>query len=296
MKLVIRLLSIAVSGGVLAAVLVYSGAYNIAADEPHWEAVYRLIETVRDRSIAVRAGHIQPPEMNDPARIARGAKDYAEMCVECHLAPGIEQSEIRQGLYPKPPKLTEQVNTSPAELFWVIKHGIKMTAMPAWGPTHEDARLWDIVTFVRKLPSITPEEYQMLVDDEHPSDQPEPRHRHRNHHGDGGAADASQHHQSIRQALNTGIAATSLLVVRITDAKERRKLIDQHARQMRELMKHMRSWSEEMKMHMMSGGPKAAEGTPEGEKMREQLLEKRIDMMNMMMEEMGMREHMMKSM
>ncbi len=80
------------------------------------------------------------------------------------------------------------------------------------------------------------------------------------------------------------------------DPKERRKLMEEHSKAMQEMMKGMRSSSTEMKMGMMSGGPKAGESMPEGEKMRQYLLEKRIDMMNMMMEQMGMREDMMKSM
>lgn len=79
------------------------------------------------------------------------------------------------------------------------------------------------------------------------------------------------------------------------DPKERRKLMEEHSKAMREMMKDMSSSSNEMKMGMMSGGPKTGEAMPEGEKMRQYLLEKRIDMMNMMMEQMGMREDMMKS-
>jgi hypothetical protein len=80
------------------------------------------------------------------------------------------------------------------------------------------------------------------------------------------------------------------------DPKERRKLMDEHMKSMRDMMKGMRGSSDEMKMGMMSGGPKAGEPMPEGEKQRQYLLEKRIDMMNMMMEQMGQREDMMKSM
>lgn len=70
------------------------------------------------------------------------------------------------------------------------------------------------------------------------------------------------------------------------DPKARRKLLDEHTKSMREMMKSMRSSSDEMKMGMMSGGPKAGAPMPEGEKLRQHLLEKRIDMMNMMMEQM----------
>jgi hypothetical protein len=80
------------------------------------------------------------------------------------------------------------------------------------------------------------------------------------------------------------------------DAKERRKLVDEHAKSMRELMKNMRSTSDEMKMGMMAGGPKGNGPMPEGEKLRQHLLEKRIDMMNMMMEQSMQSQDMMKSM
>jgi len=80
------------------------------------------------------------------------------------------------------------------------------------------------------------------------------------------------------------------------DAKERRKLMNEHAKSMRELMKSMRSTRDEMKMGMMAGGPKGGGPMPEGEKLRQHLLEKRIDMMNMMMEQTMQSEDMMKSM
>jgi Skp family chaperone for outer membrane proteins len=80
------------------------------------------------------------------------------------------------------------------------------------------------------------------------------------------------------------------------DAKERRKLMNEHAKSMRELMKSMRSTSNEMKMGMMAGGPKGGGPMAEGEKLRQHLLEKRIDMMNMMMEQTMQSEDMMKSM
>jgi hypothetical protein len=46
--------------------------------------------------------------------------------------------------------------------FWIIKHGIKMSAMPAWGKTLDDAAIWDVVSFLRKMPVMTPETYQRL--------------------------------------------------------------------------------------------------------------------------------------
>lgn len=150
-------------GGVFG-VFLYTGAYNIGADAPHTKPVYRLIETLRDRSIAVRARAIAaPPDLNAPERISKGAGLYAEMCSGCHLAPGMEKTEISQGLYPAAPELSRRLAHTPQEEFWMIKHGVKLTAMPAWGRTHSDDLIWDMVAFVRTLPSLSPAQYQATV-------------------------------------------------------------------------------------------------------------------------------------
>jgi mono/diheme cytochrome c family protein len=163
MKLFILLLLIGSAVAALAGILVYSGVFNVAADEPHSTPVYAVIEAVRDRSIAARTKGIQVPSLDDPKLVAEAAEHYDAMCVGCHLAPGSKKSELRQGLYPQPPDLTEHVDASPAEMFWVIKHGIKMTAMPAWGKTHDDQTIWGLVAFLQKLPELTADQYDELV-------------------------------------------------------------------------------------------------------------------------------------
>jgi hypothetical protein len=52
---------------------------------------------------------------------------------------------------------------SPAEQFWIIKHGLKMTGMPAWGRTHDDESLWAIVAFLRQLPNLNVDQYRALT-------------------------------------------------------------------------------------------------------------------------------------
>ena len=147
-----------------AAVVIYAGLYNIAADVPHTQPVYWLLETVRDRSIAARARNtVIPNDLDDSNRISRGAGQYADMCSGCHLSPGMKRTEISRGLYPRAPELRRKADLTPAEQFWIVKHGVKMTGMPAWGVTHEDELLWDVVAFLRKLPELTSEQYETLV-------------------------------------------------------------------------------------------------------------------------------------
>lgn len=145
------------------ALFVWSGVYDVAADRPHMAFTHMLLETMRDRSIAVRAKAIEAQNLDDPARIAEGAEHYAAMCADCHLAPGIGSTEIRTGLYPQSPDLAEHGIHDPAQAFWVIKHGVKATAMPAWGKTHSDEEIWNLVAFVRGLPRMSPQEYRTMT-------------------------------------------------------------------------------------------------------------------------------------
>ena len=147
-----------------AAIAIYAGIFNVAADVPHTQPVYWLMQSVRERSVAIRAADIVvPADLENVRRVASGAGQYAEMCSSCHLAPGMKRTEISRGLYPRAPELRRGGGLTPAEEFWVVKHGLKMTGMPAWGVTHSDEVLWDVVAFLRKLPELTPDQYQALV-------------------------------------------------------------------------------------------------------------------------------------
>jgi mono/diheme cytochrome c family protein len=150
----------AMTGG--GALFIGSGVYNIGADDHHTKPVLALIERLRERSIEARSRTISVQYVADPARIAAGARHYASLCVGCHLAPGVTKSEIRPGLYPHPPNLAQEELRDGRRTFWIVKHGIKMSAMPSWGKTLDDAAIWDVVSFVREMPEMTPEVYQQI--------------------------------------------------------------------------------------------------------------------------------------
>jgi mono/diheme cytochrome c family protein len=99
----------------------------------------------------------------DRAKILIGTEHFAAHCAVCHGAPGVPKGDIAHGLYPQPPNLAEAAKRySPGELFWIVKHGIKMSGMPAWAD-HSDEELWATVAFLRKLPGMTEEDYAKLV-------------------------------------------------------------------------------------------------------------------------------------
>jgi mono/diheme cytochrome c family protein len=147
------------AAAVVAALFVGTGLYNVAADAEHTAPVYRLLAFARDRSIAVRAAKVDVPDLADPQRVRRGAGNYDSMCASCHLAPGAEQTELSRGLYPQPPELSRSTDLDAARAFWVIKHGIKASGMPAWGKSMEDSYIWDMVAFLQQLPRMSAEQY-----------------------------------------------------------------------------------------------------------------------------------------
>jgi mono/diheme cytochrome c family protein len=145
------------------AAFVGSGVYNIGADDHHATVVLAAIQALRERSIAARAGAIEVPRLEDPSKIFAGAARYSTLCVGCHLAPGMTKSDLRMGLYPRPPNLAQVETRDARRAFWTIKHGIQMSAMPAWGSTLDDESIWNIVAFLRQMPDMTPETYQQLL-------------------------------------------------------------------------------------------------------------------------------------
>jgi mono/diheme cytochrome c family protein len=186
-KVFLGLVLIAVVVGVI---VMYTGVINVAATNPHNPITAMVLSTTMDNSVRAHAKGISAPALEDEQMVTEGFGHYREMCVECHLAPGISSSEIRAGLMPTPPKLQEAVKEwQPAELFWVIKNGVKMTGMPAWGPTHSDAKIWSIVAFLEKLPDMTADQYREMdkmagqVDDDEDAD---------HHHGGGGQDHADE--------------------------------------------------------------------------------------------------------
>lgn len=160
-KLLVVLLVLALLG---TAAFVRFGVYNVAADDPHWPITYRFMETLRGRSIAVRASDIEVPPLDDEALVRSGAGNYESMCVACHLSPGASDTEQSLGLYPAPPTWSELGTVPPREAFWVIKHGVKMSGMPAWGKSMEDRFIWGMVALLQRFPRMTAADYEALVE------------------------------------------------------------------------------------------------------------------------------------
>ena len=150
-----------------AGVLVLSGAYNVAAEVPHWKVTLLLLEAVKDRSLAVHSEGITVPPLNEESLIQAGFPHFHGTCRLCHGGPGYPREEFAEGLYPEPPLLSSpglQRELGDRELYWIIGNGLKMTGMPAFGKIHSEEQLWGIVAFLRRLPSLDERTYEQMVE------------------------------------------------------------------------------------------------------------------------------------
>lgn len=159
-RTVLMLGAAAVLGGGL---LVVSGVVPIKASAGHWPTTRWLLSFTRARSVWTHSRGIEVPELEDLRLIARGASHFETACRVCHGAPGHDRAVTMSGLTPEPPHLETLVpDRGPRELFHVVKHGIKMTAMPAWPALEREDEVWAMVAFLRQLPAMDSMTYHRL--------------------------------------------------------------------------------------------------------------------------------------
>ena len=146
-----------------ACVFLFGGFYNVAASQQDNGFVAWALQHVRIASIDRHANDTAPGTLGDPALIRTGAHAFLERgCVNCHGGPGVTWAKFSEGLNPGPPDLKDVVGgAEPAKLFWVIKNGIRMTAMPSFGATGvPDQEIWSIVAFLKKLPTVSDSDFK----------------------------------------------------------------------------------------------------------------------------------------
>ena len=148
-------------------VIVAAGAlvawnYDIAASVPDTAVEFEVLHSIMHHSVQMRAGTEEKQTWSEDD-IRNGFQDFDEMCTICHPAPGKERRPISKGMRPQPPDLAKTAKEwTNAQLFWIVKNGVKMTGMPAFGPTHSDEQIWNIVGFVRRLPQMSPSDFHAM--------------------------------------------------------------------------------------------------------------------------------------
>jgi cytochrome c553 len=170
---ILLLLGAAAAAG--AVLFAWTGLYNVAASEGHWPVTRWFLEFAMRRSVSTHALAVERPPPFSEAMFRRGLGHFATACAPCHGAPGAPRNEVVRNMVPPPPDLaTHAPRWRPQQLFWIVKHGLKYTGMPAWPAQQRDDEVWAMVAFLDRLPELAPEEYEPLARGPAPPVPPEP--------------------------------------------------------------------------------------------------------------------------
>jgi cytochrome c553 len=155
---------LAIALGMGAALMAVSGVVPIKASSGHWLITTRLLDFAKLQSVRTHSLGLNAPPL-DAALVLRGAGHYAIGCESCHGGPGKSVPAVMAAMTPPPPALTrEQIGRwTPEQLFYIVKHGIKFTGMPAWPAQTRDDEVWAVVAFVREMANLPSAEYRRLA-------------------------------------------------------------------------------------------------------------------------------------
>lgn len=154
-------IALTVLGLIGGAAFVWSGLYDVSATDQHLPPTYWILDKAMRRAVARRGENVAVPALGAPEQVAHGLALYRAHCVQCHGAPGVAPEPFAMGLTPLPAPLMQTGREwQPGDIFWAVKHGFKMTGMPAWEFRMSDEDIWAVVAFVRQLPAYSPAAYR----------------------------------------------------------------------------------------------------------------------------------------
>jgi cytochrome c553 len=148
----------------LALIFMASGAYNVAASDRHLLITRELIAFTLRRSVETRSMFVQVPTQTEDDLVALGANHFNSACAPCHGSPAKRRNPIVLRMLPAPPPLGDVAEKwNPSQLFWIVKHGLKYTGMPAWPGERRDDEVWAVVAFLERLQDMEQAEYRRLI-------------------------------------------------------------------------------------------------------------------------------------
>jgi cytochrome c553 len=160
-RTIVAAVAVLALGGFLVAA---AGLVPIGASSRHWPFTSWFLHFTMRQSVQARALGIDPPPLDDHVLVLRGAGHYASGCAPCHGAPGDPRAEPVQHMTPHPPDLVPRIaRWETAELYWIVKHGVKFTGMPGWPAQQRNDEVWAMVAFLLRLPDLNADEYHRLA-------------------------------------------------------------------------------------------------------------------------------------
>jgi cytochrome c553 len=149
--------------------VVVTGLVPVAASSGHFAATRWFLNFAKSRAVATHSWDItEPGSLQDNDLVIKGAAIYENNCSWCHGSPLKPTPPIMAAATPRPPLLEGRIESyDPRELFYIVKHGIKFTGMPAWPTQQRDDEVWAMVAFLQTYSNLDKSEYERLALGEH---------------------------------------------------------------------------------------------------------------------------------
>lgn len=159
-----------IGAGMLGFLVAASGIVPIKASSGHWPITAWFLDFAKQRSVSTHTLGTSVPPLDDRSMVLKGAGHYHSACRPCHGSPGFDQPRVARQMTPRPPALQSAAfEFEPEELFYIVRHGIKFTGMPAWPALGRDDEVWAMVAFLQRLPELDAGEYEKLATGTNPA-------------------------------------------------------------------------------------------------------------------------------
>jgi mono/diheme cytochrome c family protein len=144
-------LMLALIGATLGALLA-----GCKADQHPSQDEANLANAAKDVAIPLEAGKKKNPLPDTQEVVSQGQELFLGSCAQCHGADGHGDTFVGASMDPPAMDLASPhvQHWSDAELFWIIRNGVRLTGMPSWRSTTSEDDAWKLAIFIHNLPRL----------------------------------------------------------------------------------------------------------------------------------------------
>jgi len=155
-----------IRGMIVGAIALAAGVYGYArfgfldlrADRAPAALEQRIAGSAMDESTERHAPRQKNPLSATQEHLLAGARLYRDKCFDCHGGPVNPDSDYGRSFSPRAPQFMKEAPDMPDyENFYIVKHGVRWTAMPAWGGVMSDSEIWQVITLLNRFQKLPPE-------------------------------------------------------------------------------------------------------------------------------------------
>ncbi|HEV7248041.1 MAG TPA: c-type cytochrome [Shinella sp.] len=158
-----HVVGLAIAGVAAAFLVAWSGVFGIGASSGHWKATDWFLHWAMRASVRTAALGTEVPAFSE-GMLPMAAGHFERGCAICHGSPAMARPDSVRHMLPAPPDLKGLISTwSDAELFQIVRHGVRFTGMPAWPVAGREDEAWAMVAFLRRYPALDAAGYRALA-------------------------------------------------------------------------------------------------------------------------------------